>query len=373
MSGTSADGVDAVLARFDGQPYKPIWALLNHVSLPYPQSLRKRVLDAGQGSKINSSEWLELAESITEVQAEAALACDPHLKSEIVGCHGQTICHRPPRKTNRGASLQLLQAPLLAKLLARPVIYDFRSKDLANGGEGAPLTPLADEALMGRFGGWRAVLNLGGIANITLIPPNKGPERLANVLGWDAGPANSLIDLAVHKLTNGALEFDRDGLIAKSGTPHLPSIENWLKEPFFQRSPPKSTGRETFGLLDLERRFAQMPLLSRENLIATITCFTSSIVVQDLNNIFRTDLIRPVELLVSGGGSRNQAILKDLRMKCKGIRVLTTEEYGIPVQAREALAFALFSWWHTLNYPCPTYSLTGVNRPLVMGIRVNPN
>ncbi|MFM7549095.1 MAG: anhydro-N-acetylmuramic acid kinase, partial [Cyanobacteriota bacterium] len=171
MSGTSADGVDAVLARFSGPPRRPRWRLERSSFHPYPAELRKELIAVGQGEPRSTAALLELAEAVTGAQATAGRACDPAGQAALVGCHGQTIWHRPPTPERLGSSWQLLQGPLLAQLLQRPVVFDFRTADLALGGQGAPLVPPCDEALLGRTGGWRALLNLGGIANLTLIPP----------------------------------------------------------------------------------------------------------------------------------------------------------------------------------------------------------
>ncbi len=372
MSGTSADGVEAVLAEFVEKPSKPKWKLLKSISFPYPSALRKRIIDTGQGLKLSSQEWLDLTESITELHSKAAKACDPQGLSELVGCHGQTVWHRPPTKDKRGASLQLLQAPLLAQLLNRPIVHDFRSADLVLGGQGAPLVPLADAAILGRLHRWRAVLNLGGIANLTLIPPSCGPERWASVLGWDCGPANTLVDLAVQKISNGVISFDRDGLIAAKGSPDERVIKRWLQEPFFQKLPPKSTGREQFGLLDLENRLRQTTPISHENFIATLTAFSAAHVAQDLDNLHKLNLVRPSELLVAGGGCRNPVMLKEIISRCRGMRVKTIDEIGIPIEAREALVFALLAWWHILQYKVNTPAVTGAKKQALLGIRVNP-
>ena len=372
MSGTSADGVDAVLAEFSGSPSEPKWSLLNLVCIPYPEDLRQTVVNAGQGIKLNSREWLELSESITEVHAQAALACDPSAQAELVGSHGQTVWHRPPQKNHRGASWQILQAPLLAELLKRPVVHDFRAADLALGGQGAPLVPMADAALLGRVGGWRGVLNLGGIANLTLIPPRSGPDRLASVMGWDCGPANSLIDLAVEQISKGKLAFDHDGIIAASGHPHTTTIERWLKEAFFQLPPPKSTGREQFGLADLEQRLKELPKMSRANRVATLTAFSAAVVAQDLDNLRIRNLVRPLELIVAGGGSRNPVLMNELRQRCRGMRLLNSDELGLSAEAREGLAFALLAWWHCLQYPGNAPAITGAKRAAVLGVRADP-
>ena len=177
MSGTSADGIDAVLVDFTGDPSKPKWQILNTFSYEYPSSIREKIIQVGQGLKISSKDWLELAEEITELNAFAARTCDPDSTAEVVGCHGQTLFHRSVKKSKRGGSLQILLGPLLANLLDQIVIYDFRSKDIAAGGHGAPVVALVDEALVGRLYGWRGVLNLGGIANLTIIPPKSGIDK----------------------------------------------------------------------------------------------------------------------------------------------------------------------------------------------------
>ena len=178
MSGTSADGVDGVLVRFTGSPKYPSWRILASIHTPYPAKLRQQLVAVGQGSAMPAAQWLALRQAVTAAQAACARATDPDRRARVVGCHGQTVWHRPPRGTSRGASWQLLQAPLLAQLLARPVVHDFRAADLAPGGQGAPLVPRADAALLGGIEGWRGLLNLGGIANITLIPPRDGPDRI---------------------------------------------------------------------------------------------------------------------------------------------------------------------------------------------------
>ncbi len=372
MSGTSADGVEAVLAQFIGDPNNPKWSLVNSVSMPYPVALSEQIINVSQGLELSSQEWLELAEAITEIHADAAKTCDPQRQSELVGCHGQTVWHRPCTSNKRGASLQLLQAPLLAQLFNRPVVHDFRSVDLALGGHGAPLAPLLDAALFGRINGWRAIINLGGISNITLIPPNSGPDRCASVMGWDCGPANTLVDFAVLKMSNGALRFDRDGLIAASGSPDEEIIQRWLKEPFFQKAPPKSTGREEFGLADLERRLKEISTFSNEDMIATLTAFTSAVIAQDLDHLKSLDLVRPIELLVAGGGCRNLTMLRELQRRCLGMRVLTVNEYGIPIESREALSFALLAWWHLREHFGNSPVITGAIRAGILGIKVNP-
>jgi len=372
MSGTSADGVDAVLARFDGNPQHPQWSLLRHHHQPYPTQLQQQVVAAGQGAPMPACGWLELAEAITQVQADAAQACDPEAKAELVGCHGQTVWHRPPAHGSRGASWQMLQAPLLAQLLQRPVIHDFRAADLALGGQGAPLVPRADAALLGSTEGWRALLNLGGIANLTLIPPRNGVERHAAVLGWDCGPANSLIDLGMRHFSNGAQHFDRGGAMAAQGRVDEGLIQRWLQEEYFQLAPPKSTGRECFGQADLNRRLDQLDGTSAADAIATLTAFSAAVVAQDLEHLRQRHGIAPIELITAGGGSQNPVLIQELRRRCRGAQLDESSRLGVPTEAREALVFALLAWWHQQNHPGNVPAVTGASRETVLGVRVNP-
>jgi len=372
MSGTSADGVDAVLARFDGNPQHPQWSLLRHHHQPYPAQLQQQVVAAGQGAPMPACGWLKLAEAITQVQADAAQACDPEAKAELVGCHGQTVWHRPPAQGSRGASWQMLQAPLLAQLLQRPVIHDFRAADLALGGQGAPLVPRADAALLGSTEGWRALLNLGGIANLTLIPPRSGVERHAAVLGWDCGPANSLIDLGMRHFSDGAQHFDRGGAMAAQGRVDEGLIQRWLQEEYFQLAPPKSTGRECFGQADLNRRLDQLDGTSAADVIATLTAFSAAVVAQDLEHLRQRHGIAPIELITAGGGSQNPVLIQELRRRCRGAQLDESSRLGVPTEAREALVFALLAWWHQQNHPGNVPAVTGASRETVLGVRVNP-
>lgn len=371
MSGTSVDGIDAVLVRFGGGSRRPRWRILASASLPYPGPLRERLLAAGQGSPMPAGEFLDLAEAVTEAQAAAVDACDPARQAELVGCHGQTIWHRPPVESRRGASWQLLQGPLLAQLVGRRVVYDFRAADLALGGEGAPLVPAADAALVGPTGGWRALLNLGGIANLTLLPPVGGPERARPISGWDCGPANTLLDLAVQRFSGGRLGFDAEGSWAARGRVEEERIAAWLQEPYFTSPPPKSTGRERFGAADLDQRIEDLrsrrPETDEADILATLTAFSAAVVAQDLQRH-----PRPVELLVAGGGTRNRFLIRELRRRCRGIRVRPLAELGIADQQREALAFALLAWWQQRGHPGSVPEVTGARRATVLGVCASP-
>ena len=377
MSGTSADGVDAVLVELSGSAEHPHWTLLRSASLDYPASTRQLILAVGQGEAKTASTLLNLSETITKIQAAAARQCDPEGQAQLVGCHGQTLWHRPPENAETGAlqpgaSWQMLQAPLLAQLLKRPVIFDFRAADLALGGQGAPLVPKADAALLGRTKGWRALLNLGGIANLTLIPPDAGPDRLQPVRGWDCGPANSLIDLAMEQFSEGKESCDESGRLAETGQCDEALILRWLAEPYFQLSPPKSTGRELFGRADLTRRLQDMQGQAIANQIATLTAFSAAVVAQDLQQLSNQNHPLPIELLVAGGGSQNLTLMRELTKRCRGLRLRRSDELRLPSQSREAIVFALLAWWHHLGYPGNAPAITGAEHEAVLGVRVNP-
>ena len=372
MSGTSADGIDAVLVEFKGDPSKPKWKILNTSSYEYPTSTRDKIIKVGQGLEINSKDWLELAEEITELNANAAKTCDPYSTAKVVGCHGQTLFHRSVKNSKRGGSLQILLGPLLANILNQTVIYDFRSMDIASGGHGAPLVALVDEALIGRICGWRGILNLGGIANLTIIPPKTGIDSNSECLGWDCGPANSLIDLAIQEDINSSAIFDQNGSLASLGKPKSNIIKEWLKEPFFHLEPPRSTGRERFGLQDLQKRKEQLGNLSKEDLLSTLVGFTASIISQDLENLFQTKKIRLIELLVAGGGTRNLFLMRQIQKQCCGVHIRQISELGIPPQYREPLAFATLSWWHFLGKKVNPKNITGATKSMLFGVRVDP-
>ncbi len=368
MSGTSADGVDALLVRLEGRSARPRWRILAGSHTPYPPDLRERLVAVGQGRPLDADAWLTLAEDLTEHQAVAARACDPDGRAELVGCHGQTLWHRPPDGDRRGASWQLLQGPLLAELLGRPVVFDFRSVDLALGGHGAPLVPATDAALLGRIGGWRALLNLGGIANLTLLPPPAGPDRNAPVQGWDCGPANTLLDLAVARFSDGSLHFDADGAWARQGRIDEGRLQQWLREPYLQAPPPKSTGRELFGAADLDRRLAELGAgVEPADALATLTAFSAAVVGQDLARG-----PRPLELLVAGGGTRNGFLMEQLQRRCRGMAVRSLSGHGIADDQREALAFALLAWWRWRNHPGSLPSVTGARQAAVLGVIAVP-
>jgi anhydro-N-acetylmuramic acid kinase len=370
MSGTSADGVDGVLVKFFGKPQKPNWQLLNSAHYPYPGELQNRLIAVGQGESLPASAWLELEAEITRAQVECVRLADPEGKAQLVGCHGQTLWHQPPQADKLGTSWQSLNAAALAEILQKPVVFNFRAADLARGGQGAPLVPVTDQALLPAIGGWRAVLNLGGIANITLLPPSMGPDRAMAVLGWDCGPANSLIDLAVQRFSDGSRRYDVGGSWALQGQVKEDLLQSWLKETYFQKPPPKSTGRELFGRPYLDQKLKELQQAGVEleaDAIATLTAFSAAAVAGDLKKH-----LKPIELLVSGGGCRNQALMNELQKRCHGTWVRPLVDLGIADQEREALAFALLGWWQLQGFRAGMPSVTGAKRRGLLGQLVRP-
>jgi anhydro-N-acetylmuramic acid kinase len=224
-------------------------------------------------------------------------------------------------------------------------------------------------------GGWRGLLNLGGIANLTLLPPASGPDRAAAVQGWDCGPANTLLDLAVNHFSGGNQNFDAAGAWAAQGEPDEALIQRWLELPYLQQTPPKSTGRELFGQSDLQQRLHDLEQsahqrgsnLDPSNALATLTAFSAAVVAQDLN---QSPAI--VELLVAGGGARNHTLMRQLRRRCRGLELRPLAELGIGDSDREALAFALLAWWHQLRLPGSRPSVTGASQPAVLGVCAHP-
>jgi anhydro-N-acetylmuramic acid kinase len=292
-----------------------------------------------------------------------------------VGCHGQTLLAPAAQDVRRGSSWQLLPGSPAGREAGHPGGVRFPGPGSGPRRPGAPLAPAADGALLPAIGGWRALLNLGGIANLTLLPPNAGPERQAPILGWDCGPANSLLDLAVNQFSGGQRSFDADGAWASQGQVDGALVDHWLQEPYLQQAPPKSTGRELFGAIDLQRRLQALEqaaqgrgeTLRPADALASLTAFTAAAVAQDLS---RGPM--PLELLVAGGGARNRVLMQQLARRCRGMAVRPLAELGIGDSEREALAFALLAWWHQLGHPGSLPSVTGASQAAVLGVCARP-
>lgn len=370
MSGTSADGIDAALVEVGRVPRTV--DLLHLASRPYPGELRERVLAAARGEATTPDLCL-LHMALGEAFGRAALAlCQEAGRDirtvDVVGSHGQTVWHAP--EATPPATLQLGAPAAIARLTGVDVVSDFRAADLAAGGQGAPLTPIVHHVLFAHPTIDRAVVNLGGIANVTRLPAGKGQEA---VTAMDTGPANMVIDAVVGHLTGGRERMDRGGRMAEEGTPHPKLLVELLAHPFVALPPPKSTGRETFGALyveDLVRRGRELGL-GPEDLVATATAFSAHTVALGL-----AALGGAAEVLLCGGGAENPVLAGMIAALLPEARVAPTDAFGVPARAVEAMAFgdlaARAVWGEPGNLPV----VTGATGPVVLGsvtpVRVGP-
>jgi len=369
MSGTSLDGIDAALVEVDGTGEHDVSArVIRSITLDYDAERREAIhagilagtADALCGLHADLGEWL--AEAVLRVCAEAEV--DPG-SVDAVGSHGQTVWHRPPAEGRRGATLQLGDAATIAERTGIAVVGDFRTRDVAAGGQGAPLVPWVDRALFSADGKRRALQNIGGIANVSLVPPrgSGGP-----VFAFDTGPGNALIDAAVELATDGRATFDRDGRLAARGVADAALLAELLRHPYFAAAPPKSTGREEFGRPFVARMVeALRPEGDRDwlELVATLTELTARTIAGAYE---RWLLPRGVdEVVVTGGGARNPTLMGRIRALLDPLPVIDAGQAGIDADAKEAVAFALLAWAHLRGIPANVPEATGAAGPRVLG------
>jgi anhydro-N-acetylmuramic acid kinase len=360
MSGTSMDGVDAVLARFDTQGHP---TQLARASVDFPQSLQAELLALNQSGQdelaraaLATNELVDLyAEAVTKVLLQANVSSE---QIAAIGAHGQTVRHRP----DLGYTIQLNAPARLAELTGIGVVADFRSRDIAAGGQGAPLVPLFHAGVFSAPY-TRVILNLGGIANITILRPASTP------LGFDTGPANVLMDLWCAQHTGRS--FDQDGGWGAKGEPDNELLDFLLRsEPWFGFPAPKSTGRDLFNLewltIRLEQYARQYPqsVVSPQAVQATLRRLTVETVAHYVREGASSGEIQ--ELLVCGGGARNAALMADLQMALE-CPVRTTDQAGIGTQDVEALAFAWLAWAHLNGLPASHPAVTGTKGPRLLG------
>ncbi|MGD0089507.1 MAG: anhydro-N-acetylmuramic acid kinase [Planctomycetota bacterium] len=379
MSGTSADGVDAALCELSGQGRGGLKVnLLAEAAQAYPVTVRRRILNACQEGGGNSADLCALNFQIAEVFAAAANAAleTAGLGKEavdLIGSHGQTIWHIPPRggdtgvPASTGATLQLGEPAVIAERTGIPVVSNFRTRDMAAGGQGAPLVPLVDYLLFSSDTSARVVLNIGGISNVTYLPAGGG---MADVLAYDTGPGNMVIDELVQLMTKGAQPYDEDGAIAAAGTVNDVLLEVLLKHEFLQRPPPKSTGREEFGrayaLKIRNWRGRRRGKLPPRDTVATATRFTAVSIAGSLRKFILPK--GPLdELIVSGGGALNPVLMRQLACELPGVRVSKSDCYGIPVKSKECIAFAILARETILGRPGNLPSATGAAGPRILG------
>ena len=370
MSGTSIDGIDAVLVRIDGDsPTTFAWSQLAFSSTAYDEGRRKMILDAlEEGApdtlcRLDASlgEWF--ASAVRDV-CEAASVETQELAA--IGSHGQTVWHIPPTHALRGATLQLGDAATLAERTGAPVVSDFRSRDVAAGGHGAPLVPWLDQLLFSAVDRRRAIQNLGGMANVTWLPPRGSPEP---VIAFDTGPGVALIDGAVRRSTDGALPYDQDGAMALQGHVDESLLTALLDDAYFRASPPKSTGREHFGRALLDRVVEGLDSGEDEeawcDLVATLTAFTA----RSIAEAYRAWILPKGldEVFLVGGGANNPALVQAIEQDMDSVPVKNGQELGVDPDAREALAFAFLAWAHLHGIAGNIPSVTGAEAPRVLG------
>lgn len=368
MSGTSADGIDAALVEISGTQADLQVTLLAGKTYPYLPKLRSQILEVCAGKAISMAEFAKLDEAIAREFARAALAIQKNRETaDIIGSHGQTVYHRPrDGQTKLGYSLQLGRGDTIAHLTGLPTVSNFRAADLAAGGEGAPLVSRIDACLLSHPQYGSCVQNIGGIGNLTYLPPHDGHDAFEKVVGWDTGPGNSLLDLAVHHLSEGKQTYDRNGEWAARGMPHVDLVERWMQHPYFAQSPPKSTGRELFGWAFFQRCRADATAknLSPADFLATLTELTAASIVYSYRQFLPQ---MPDRVLLCGGGSCNAYLRHRLQVRLGEIDLLTTDEVGLNSQFKEAIAFAVLAYWRTIGIPGNLPSVTGANQAVLLG------
>ena len=374
MSGTSADGIDVALARISGAPANLNAKLLGHTSVKFPSALRMEILRVAEQHPITAGALSQLNFRLGELFAEAAIAachkfCVWPKHISLIGSHGQTIFHQGKPASFLGrptaSTLQIGEPSVIAARTGITTVGDFRPADMALGGQGAPLVPYADYLLYRDAKLGRVSLNLGGIANITVLPRACKPQQ---VFAFDTGPANMLIDALVAHCTRGRLRFDENARLASQGRSLPALLDDMLRDPYLKLAPPKSTGREYYGhaymkkILELGRRHRAKP----NDLIRAATIFTALSVVDALHR-FVLPKTKIHQLIVSGGGARNPLILAQLSAALPGIEVLLSSRMGIPVDAKEAFAFALLAYETFHRRPANLPSATGARGAAILG------
>lgn len=376
ISGTSVDGIDAALVEVEGEGYGISATLVAGLTQPYDPDLKAQILALCAGQPISLAALADLDDAIAHEFAQAAQRVMAQAgPADLVASHGQTVFHRPVGQSASGEtpaplaySLQLGRGPTLAQHLGLPTVSNFRQADIAAGGEGAPLVPMVDLALLSHPQQHRCVQNLGGIGNVAYLPPwdRQGTTPPLQVLGWDTGPGNSLIDIAMDTLSKGTLSYDPDGAWAAQGTPCQALIDDWLHHPYFHQPPPKSTGRELFGWDYFQRCYqaAQARGLSPVDLVATLTEFTAATVAQSYRRFLPT---LPDQILVCGGGSQNPVLMAGLQAQFPAIPVVATDAAGVSASHKEAIAFAVLGFWAWQRFPSSLPAVTGAKAQVVLG------
>jgi anhydro-N-acetylmuramic acid kinase len=373
MSGTSADGIDVALVRISSASrvhFQPRVKLLGHAAFPYHRDVRRAVLSAMNARRASVADLARLNFLLAELYAEAVLATQKRFdfKAELVGCHGQTLYHQgePERFLGRkiAATWQTGEGAVIAARLRVPVVSDFRPADMAAGGKGAPLVPFFDYLIYRDARVSRIVQNIGGIANLTAIPAGASVKK---VLAFDTGPGNMVIDTVTERLFGE--RYDSGGRIAASGAVLERVVTHLMHLPFFRRRPPKTAGREEFGREFVQEFMKYCGRANKHDVVATATALTVRSIADALRRFVITRYSSFSEFIVSGGGTNNPTLLAMLAHELRplGLQIRSSDEFGVPSEAKEAMAFALLAYqtWH--RQPSNIPSATGAKRPAILG------
>jgi anhydro-N-acetylmuramic acid kinase len=360
MSGTSADGIDVAIVEVQGRRLRP----LAHYGFPYPPGVREAILGISN-TNTHTARIARLNVLVGELFAEAALrACRRAgvAKLDLIGSHGQTIYHQgtPERLFGRpiACTLQIGEPAVIAARTGVNVVADFRPADVAAGGQGAPLVPYVDYLLYRHPRRNRVALNIGGIANITSVPAGAAADQ---VIAFDTGPGNMVLDALAGHFTGGRQRFDRNGRMAARGRVNRELLDELLRDRYFRRHPPKTAGREQYGT-ELVARLLERGLPA-EDLMATATAFTAASIALGI----RRFAAWPGEVIVSGGGLHNRQLMAQLAAFLPGVRVRPSDDFGINSDAKEAIAFAVLAYETWRRRPSNLPSATGARRPVILG------
>ena len=372
MSGTSADGVDAALCRITGHGTATKVEQLGFVFDPFDTQVRDEILRLAGGQEATAADFCRINFLLGRLYAETSLRlcreCGVEPKDiDLVGSHGQTLWHIPQPETYLGqtfrSTLQLGECSVLTETFGCPVVGDFRVRDVAAGGLGAPLVPYSEYLIYRSETKCIALQNIGGIGNITCLPPACKPEE---VFAFDTGPGNMVMDAVYGAITHGEKRFDEGGAFAAKGRVHQPLLNLMMDDEYIRRQPPKTTGREYYGPAYVERIMAEAKAqcLTDEDLMATVTAFTAATIAYSVEHFFP---VKPDELIIGGGGSMNATLLKDIATALPACKVMTNEQLGYDSNAKEAVAFAVLAneaiFAGCNNMP----SVTGATKGVVMG------
>ena len=360
MSGTSADGVDAALCRIRGTGQAARLSLLAYSHLPFEPKLSERIRTAQTARQISELNFI-LGERFGRAALEVIAASGhPVERIDAIGSHGQTIAHLPPPTARRPSTLQIGESSVIAELTGIPTVSDFRTRDIAAGGHGAPLTPYADWALFRAKGKWRALHNVGGIANVSVVG-----DRLEDTIAFDTGPGNLLLDALARRISGGKLSCDLDGRLSRRGKPIPALLSRLLRHPFFRVAPPRTTGWEDFGedlAASLWRDYRRRPF----DLIATALAFT----VESMARAYERWIFPRLALegiYLCGGGSRNPQLVDSLERRIAPLPLRRLSSIGFPEEAREAACFALLASEWLSGTPQSVPSATGARHARVLG------